>query len=126
MTIIKITSVLLVEDIHQESILWTNLGFKVEAQVPFGDTIGFMILSNGISEIMLQTPASLKDDLPAVAHYLNAQTHYLFTRVDDLADIKKKYKESDILVPERHTFYGTKEFFIKTPAGQVMGFAQKV
>jgi hypothetical protein len=126
MKITKVTSVLVVENIKKESVLWTALGFKTVVEVPHGETVGFSILSNGEYEIMFQTPASLKDDLPAVVQHLKGQKHYLFTDVDSLQDAKKALKDSEIIVPERDTFYGTKEFFIRTSSGEIIGFAEKV
>lgn len=125
MKITKITSVLVVEDVKKESALWTSLGFKMVVEVPHEETIGFAVLSNGTDEIMFQTSASLKDDLPAVVQNLKGQKHYLFTEVENLEAAKKSVKDMEIIVPERETFYGTKEFFVKTSSNEIIGFAEK-
>ena len=126
MKILKVTSVMIVADVKAESKLWHSLGFQTTAEVPHGQDIGFAILSSGDAEVMLQTFVSLSEDLPAVAAVLGKRTSYLFADVESLKDAMDATKQEKLLVKERETFYGTREIFIQSQAGEVIGFAQKI
>jgi len=126
MKFLKVTPVLVVSNVVEESKFWHKLGFATVAEVPHGETIGFAILNSDSSEIMLQTVESLAGDMKSVADSLGPKKSYLFADVDNLDDFKIATKNDKLLVPERKTFYGTKEIFVQTASGEIIGFAQKL
>jgi hypothetical protein len=71
---------------------------------------------------MLQTHASLAEDLPATKAL--AAKHALYMDVDSLADAKKSIAGARVLVEERTTFYGAKESWVVDPSGVLVGFAE--
>ena len=122
--ITKITPVCVVEAIEPCVPFWRDLlGYEVRAEVPHEGTIGFVLLANAAGEIMLQTRASVADDLPAVAA-LDPHT-VLFIEVKSLAEARKATTSAKVLVEERTTFYGMKETVVVDPAGTVIVFAEK-
>lgn len=102
-----------------------RLGFRVQVGVPLAEgkpDLGFVILEAGAVEIMLQTRASVRGDVPALADEPNRAT--LFVEVDDLAAIERAVKGCEIVVPRRRTFYGADEIGVRAPGGHVLVFAQ--
>jgi hypothetical protein len=71
---------------------------------------------------MLQTFASVKDDLPSIGALGRSALIYL--DVPDLSAIESKLEGVEVLVPRRKTFYGAEEIFVREPGGHVVGFAQ--
>jgi hypothetical protein len=124
MKITKVTPVRIVDRIEPCLGFWTGaLGYAKRAEVPHGDALGFVLLENAAGEIMLQTKASLADDLPSVA--ARNQGTVLFVEVASLAEAKKATRDATVLVPERTTFYGMRETVVVDPEGTVVIFAEK-
>ncbi|MDH3271966.1 MAG: VOC family protein [Gemmatimonadota bacterium] len=129
----KITPIITVEAIEPCLLFWTGLGFKVTAEVPHEDTIGFAMLHHGALEIMYQSHASIEADLGAsgapegLGGELARSTITLFIEVDSITDVLDALGEDiEIVVPRRETFYGMDEIFVRAPCGTVVGFAAKV
>lgn len=121
----KLTPILVVEAIEPCLDFWVHrLGFEKTVEVPQGERIGFTILALGGLELMLQTRASVEDDLPAVAAGLDSSV--LFLEVPDLDAVASAVEGVEVLIPERTTFYGMRELFVREPGGHVVGFAQRV
>lgn len=102
-----------------------RLGFRVVASVPLAEgqpALGFTILAAGAVEIMLQTRASVRGDVPALAGEPNRAT--LFVEVEDIAAIERAVNGCEIVVPRRRTFYGADEIGVRAPGGHVLMFAQ--
>jgi uncharacterized glyoxalase superfamily protein PhnB len=119
----KITAVLLVENVERSLEFWIGrMGFEKTVEVPEGDLIGFAILVKGGAELMLQSVASAKKDEPKFAAATRAA---LFIEVDDFADTKKRLEGYPIEMPERVTFYGFREIGVFEPGGHVAIFAAK-
>lgn len=121
----KITPNLIVDSIESCLEFWIGrLGFEQVTEVKEGERLGFVILKRGAVELMLQSRASMKKDVEplAAAQYLSA----LYCEVPDLAPLRKALKGWPEVVPERTTFYGTREIIVKDPAGNVVCFAQHV
>jgi uncharacterized glyoxalase superfamily protein PhnB len=119
----KLTPNLIVESIEEALPFWVDrLGFEKTVEVPQDGRLGFVILKRGALELMLQSRASLQNDVPAIA----AGTHraVLYLEVPDLAPIRKALAGWPTLVPERTTFYGTREIIVADPAGHVAFFSQ--
>jgi hypothetical protein len=122
----KLTPVLVVEAIEPCLAFWTErLGFARVAEGPHGDRLGFVILSADGVEIMYQTRASVRDDIPALADE-PAGTVTLFIEVADVTAVERALHDAPTIVPRRTTFYGMDEIGVREPGGNVVIFAQKV
>jgi hypothetical protein len=122
MVINKATAIHFVEAIEPALPFWSALGFTKEVEVPHGNKIGFVILKNEDCELMLQTHASLAEDLPQTKAL--APKHAFYMDVVSLADAKKSIQGGRVLVEERTTFYGAKECWMIDPTGVLVGFAE--
>ena len=122
-----ITPVLVVEEIEPCLPFWVDrIGFQNVAQMPEGDGIGFVILLRDTAELMLQSAASVRKDVPVFAPAGVSRISSLFIEVDDFADTMSRLEGYPIAMPERTTFYGTREIGIFEPGGNVVIFAVKV
>jgi len=119
----KATPILRVERIEPSLPFWVDrLGFQKVTEVMEGDSLGFVILSKGHVEIMLQSRASLAKDLPALSvGALSPAVVYL--GVTNLEEVASKLNPSEILVPKRTTYYGMEEIWVREPGGHVIGIA---
>jgi hypothetical protein len=122
MKINKATAIHFVEAIEPALPFWSALGFTKEVEVPYGDKIGFVILKNGDRELMLQTHASLAEDLPQTKTL--APKHAFYMDVESLDQAKKALNGGRVLVEERTTFYGARECWIVDPTGVLIGLAE--
>ena len=120
----QITANLIVDAIEPCLPFWCErLGFTVTVEVPHGERLGFVILTKDGTELMLQTRASVADDIAPVA---GEPFHTaLYVRVDDLAAIKRALRDVDRVVADRRTFYGADEVLVRDPAGNLVVFAQR-
>jgi len=123
----KLTPVLFVEQIEPCLAFWVDrLGFAKTVEVPAGDGLGFVILVKGAVEVMLQSRASIAGDVPALAKGPFTATGVgFFVEVDDLAPLRDALVGCDVVVPERTTFYGTREIGVRAPGGFTVLFAAK-
>jgi uncharacterized glyoxalase superfamily protein PhnB len=118
----RLVPVLFVEKIEPCLPFWVErLGFEKTTEVPEGDALGFVILARGNVEVMLQTRASLKKDVPALAE--EPSRSFLYIEVNDLEEFIKRLEGADVVVPVRDTFYGAREIGVRDPAGNVITFA---
>jgi uncharacterized glyoxalase superfamily protein PhnB len=121
----KLTPVLFVEKIEPVLPFWTeHLGFLKTVEVPEGDHLAFVILQQGSIEVMYQTFASVDKDIPAVAPDVRKGPTFLFIEVDSLDALKPALASADVYMPERTTFYGSREIGIRDPAGHFLTFAE--
>ena len=120
--------VLIVDAIEPSLKFWTEqLGFAKDNEVPGpdGKLIFASVKKDGV-EIMYQTRASVIGDNPAVADELNGRSVGLFITVPTIADldeIARRSKGAPAVKSRHDTFYGTTEFYIREPGGNVVGFA---
>lgn len=120
----KITSVLYVDAIEPCLEFWVDrMGFVKTALVPHGDRLGFVILVAGGTELMLQSWASVEADDARFMAGPRGRSSALFIEVDDFADTRRRLDGADIVVPERVTFYGMREIFVRAPGDHLVGFA---
>lgn len=125
MTIEKVTPILIVEAIEPALTFWVDqLGYTKTTEVPHGDRLGFVILTHGSIELMLQTRASIADDLPAVLE--SGATCALFAEVRSLEGALAATKGAKVVVPPRTTFYGMREAVVIDPGGHPVVFAEPV
>ena len=119
----RMTPVLIVDEIEPCLELWVErLGFEKTAEVPEGDHLGFVILKNGPVEVMYQSRASVQNDIPALAK--DTYRTSLFIEVEDLEAVMPKLKGFEVVVPDRTTFYGAREYAVREPGGNIVCFAQ--
>ena len=100
-----------------------RLGFEKTVDVPHGDKLGFVILKRGQLELMMQSRASIADDIAPLAGDSFRGTLYI--EVEQLAPIRKALTDWPRVVPERTTFYGAREIIVRDPAGNVVCFASR-
>jgi uncharacterized glyoxalase superfamily protein PhnB len=125
MKVKKITAVLLAEEVEPCVKFWVErLGFEKTAEVPEGDRIAFAILQKEGVELMYQTYASVEKDDPNAGRVARKGPSFLYVEVDDLAQIISATAGAEVVMAERVTFYGAREFGIKDPAGHFLTFAQ--
>lgn len=119
----RLTPILAVEAIEPSLEFWVDrLGFETTAEVPHGDRLGFVILERDDREVMIQTVASMEDDVPEIAP--RAGQSALYIEVDDLDAIERALEGVELAVPRRTTFYGADELYVREPGGNVVGFAE--
>ena len=122
----KITPVLIVKEIEASLHFWVDrMGFQKTVEVPEEDHLGFVILVNGGTELMLQTISSVSKDEPQFASKAGANTAALFIEVDDFADAVKRLSDYPVAMDERTTFYGMREIGVFEPGGHIVIFAAK-
>jgi uncharacterized glyoxalase superfamily protein PhnB len=127
MAIMKITPILFVDAIEPSLDFWVGrLGFEKTVEVPEGNKLGFVILKKGDSEIMLQTRESIRKDVTGGAEAILSLTSCLFIEVDNFEDAVKRVKGAEVIVPQRDTFYGMREIFVREPEGQIVGLAARI
>ena len=97
-------------------------GLREDGRSPGGDKVVFAILQKDGAEIMYQTYASVEKDQPDML--ARKGPTFLYIEVDDLAATMTAIAGAEIAMPERTTFYGSKEFGVKDPAGHIVTFAQ--
>jgi uncharacterized glyoxalase superfamily protein PhnB len=105
---------------------WTEeLGFQKTVEVPEGNKIGFVILEKNGLELMYQSFASVEKDNAATGAAVRKGPSFLYIEVADIDAALAAIKGSEIVMPMRTTFYHSKEFGIKDPAGHHLIFAQQ-
>ena len=127
----KLSPVLFVDAIEPCLPFWIDrLGFEKTVEVPEENALGFVLLVKDGVEIMYQSWASVRKDVPAVAEGSDAggrRSMALFIEVADVAAVEKAVRGApgiDVVVPRRKTFYGTDEIGVREPGGNVVIFAQ--
>jgi len=134
LTIHKVTPIYVVDRIEPALAFWEGLGWEKVVEVPHEDRLGFVILTHGEREIMLQTRDSVRADLGADLD----PTCAVYMDVPSLADARaaldgKRRKPSGaaaggaehrVLIESRETFYGAREMWVIDPAGVLVGFAE--
>lgn len=118
----KLTTLLVVDRIEPCLSAWQALGHEVSVRVPEQGPLGFAILSSKTGELMLQTRASLAEDLPDVARR-KPQT-LLYAEVPSLTVAKKALRGAEVIVARRNTFYGATEAWLELEGGIILGLAE--
>ena len=71
-----------------------------------------------------QNYASVEKDHPHPDTLARRGPTFLYIEVDDLAQTMAATAGAEVVMAERTTFYGAKEFGVKDPAGHFLTFAQ--
>ena len=117
----KMTPVLVVEEVEACLPFWVDrLGFAKVAEVPEGDRIGFAMLLNEGTELMLQSVASVRKDFAPFAPTTGPSGVTLFVEMPDFEDILRRIEGYPVAMPERTTFYGMREIGVRDPAGHIV------
>jgi len=125
-TVKKITPVLFAAEIEPCVQFWTaRMGFQKTVEVPEGDKLGFAIVEKDGVELMYQSYASVEKDNAQAAEAVKKGPTFLYVDVDDLNQALAAAGDAEIFMPVRSTFYGSREFGIKDPAGHYVIFAQQ-
>ena len=125
MNVKKLTAVLLTDNVDACARFWVDrLGFEKTAEVPDGDGLAFAIVQKGGVEVMYQSYASVERDDPHAGSMARKGPTFLFIEVDDLAAAQAATAGAETTMAERTTFYGSREFGVKDPAGHFLTFAQ--
>jgi uncharacterized glyoxalase superfamily protein PhnB len=127
LALIKSTPVLLVDAIEPSLPFWQErLGFGRPMEVPDEghERLGFVILTNGVVEVMCQTVTSLEKDVPQQAATYRGDKTHLFIEVEDVDAIAASLEGFEIVLPRRQTFYGSTEIGYREPGGHYVTFAQ--
>jgi uncharacterized glyoxalase superfamily protein PhnB len=124
-TVKKITPVLFAQEIEPCLQFWTDsMGFTKTVEVPEGDKTGFAIVVKDGVELMYQSYASAEKDNPALAQAVRKGPTFLYIEVDDLDTARAAARGAEVVMQERTTFYGSREFGVKDPAGHLIIFSQ--
>jgi uncharacterized glyoxalase superfamily protein PhnB len=127
-TLQTLAPVLIVDAVEPCLEFWaTNLGFARENEVPGpdGKLVFASVKKDGV-EIMYQTRASVVADNPAQAAELSGHSVGLFLTVASIADLdaaERAVAGAPVVKPRHKTFYGSTEFYVREPGGNVVGFA---
>lgn len=125
MQILRQTPIEIVDEIEPHLDFWTGrLGFQRIVEVPYGDRLGFVLLARDQQQVMLQTRASIADDLAVIAPHLEQRTVVQYIDVDSLDALLADLGDWQLLLPPRLTFYGAREVVVRDPAGFLLVFAE--
>ena len=127
-TLKSLTPVLIVDEVEPCAEFWTSrVGFEQTTQVPGDDGKAvFAILQKDGIELMYQTKASVAADSPDQKGEMTGHSTALFFSVasmDDLDALEKALKGAAVVKERHQTFYGSTEFYVREPGGNVVGFA---
>ena len=121
----RITPILFVEQVEPCVQFWVDrFGFQKTAEVPDGNRLAFAMLQKGSVELMYQSYASADQDLTAISQQVRKGPTFLYVEVDNLDETISAIQGTEVVMPVRNTFYGSKEIGVKDPAGHYATFAQ--
>jgi hypothetical protein len=121
----KLTPVLAVESIEPVLPLWESLGFARTVEAPHADRLGFVALQSGSVEVMYQTYDSIRADEARIMEGKGLGRAALFIEVEKLESVASRVpSQTDVVVKQRKTFYGSTEMIIRDAAGNVIIFAE--
>ena len=118
----KVTTLLVVDRIEPCQKTWEKVGYKVTVRVPETGDAGFVIMQGKAGELMMQTRASLAEDLPDIA--ARKPSYMLYADVGSLDAAKKALAGAKVIIAERKTFYGAKEAWLELEGGTFVGLAE--
>jgi uncharacterized glyoxalase superfamily protein PhnB len=118
--------VLVVAAVEPSLAFWEDrLGFTRVAEVPHGDRLGFAMLVKDAVEVMLQSEASVRDDMgAALGERLAGLSTAFYMRVSDLDAVITALGDYPVALPRRMTFYGADEIGVYEPGGHLVVFAR--
>jgi uncharacterized glyoxalase superfamily protein PhnB len=121
----RITPILFVEQVEPCVQFWVDrFGFQKTAEVPDGNKLAFAMLQKDSVELMYQSYASADKDVTPISQQVRKGPTFLYLEVDNLDEAISAIQGTEVVMPARNTFYGSKEIGIKDPAGHYVTFAQ--
>jgi uncharacterized glyoxalase superfamily protein PhnB len=121
----RITPILFVEQVEPCVQFWVDrFGFQKTAEVPDGNKLAFAMLQKDSVELMYQSYASADKDVTPISQQVRKGPTFLYLEVDNLDETISAIQGTEVVMPARTTFYGSKEIGIKDPAGHYVTFAQ--
>ncbi len=109
-----------------------RLGFTQTAVIADGDELGFAMLEKDGVEVMIQSHASVIEDVgPDAARAVNETISGrgavgLYVSVSDVDLVVPAVADADVIVPLRKTFYGMHEITVREPGGHAVTFASRL
>ncbi len=109
-----------------------RLGFVQTAAVMHGDELGFAIVHKDGVEIMIQSHASVIEDVGHdAARAMNQSLSgrgaaTLHITVNDVELVIPQLADADVIVAPRKTFYGSHEITVREPGGHAVTFASRL
>jgi uncharacterized glyoxalase superfamily protein PhnB len=129
----SIAPVLIVERVQPTRDFFRDrLGFTQTAVVADGDELGFAMLEKDGVVVMVQSHASVIDDVGhdaarAINETISARGAVgLFLTVSDVDLVVPAIADADVIVPLRKTFYGMHEITVREPGGHAVTFASRL
>jgi len=129
----SITPVLIVERVAPTRDFFRDrLGFLQTAVIADSDELGFAMLEKDGVVVMIQSHASVIEDVgPDAARAVNETISGrgavgLYVKVSDVDLVVPAVADADVIVPLRKTFYGMHEITVREPGGHSVTFASEL
>jgi uncharacterized glyoxalase superfamily protein PhnB len=129
----SIAPVLIVERVEPTGDFFRDrLGFQQTAVVNEGDELGFVMLEKDGVVVMVQSHASIINDVgPDAARTVNETISGrgavgLFVTVSDVELVIPALADADVIVAPRKTFYGMHEITVREPGGHAVTLASRL
>lgn len=121
----SLTVNLFVRDINKTIAFYNQLGFEVTMTVPEqGDLVWAMLINGGVT-IMLQTFASMGNELPDIDRTKSGGSLLLYIKLKNIRTFFEQIKDkAEVVKGLEKTFYGATEFTIKDIDGYHLTFAE--
>ena len=123
MTLKKVTPVLLADNVKACVDFWSNFDLEMTMSVPEPGGLMFAILTNEHVELMYQSIASAQADNAAAVEGVNKSV--IFIEVESIDSIVPVAQQYEVVKPLHDTPYGSREIYIRDPAGHLVGFAEQ-
>ncbi len=125
-TLKKLTPNIMVEDVNGTVQFYKDvLGFQVIVTVPEEGVFNWAMLGRDDVQLMVQSRASLTEELPLLHGRAIGGTLTFYVDVSDVQGLYEQIKGKVTIVQDMHTtFYGAQEFAIQDNNGYILAFAQ--
>ncbi len=124
MKISSATAVFIVDRVEPTRDFFVRAGFEVLAEVPDGDTLGFVILMKDGVQVMAETRTNSREPASLQKLMKESRRAAVFVEVDDLDAVIKALEGAKVLVERHTTFYGSDELTFEEPGGNLVAFAK--
>jgi hypothetical protein len=124
MKVSSATAVLIVDRVEPTRDFFKRAGFEVVAEVPDGDTLGFVILMKDGVQVMAETRANSREPESLRKIMKESRRAAVFVEVDDVDAVVKSLEGAKVLVERHTTFYGSDELSFEEPGGNLVTFAR--